>query len=78
MIIKKWGKSAAIRIPAAVLKAAHLRLEQAVEVRADKGRIVIEPVGTKTYDIDDLLKRVTPENRHELIDWGPPVGKEVW
>lgn len=29
-------------------------------------------------DLDAMLARVTPENRHELIDWGAPVGKEVW
>jgi hypothetical protein len=25
-----------------------------------------------------LPKQVTPDRRHEEIDWGPPVGKEVW
>ena len=25
-----------------------------------------------------LLEQVTPENRHGEIDWGGPVGKEVW
>jgi antitoxin component of MazEF toxin-antitoxin module len=25
-----------------------------------------------------LLRQVTPDRRHEEIDWGPPVGKEVW
>ncbi len=28
--------------------------------------------------LDELLDRVTPENRHALVDWGKPVGKEVW
>lgn len=26
--------------------------------------------------LDELLAGVTPENRHELVDWGPPVGGE--
>ncbi|HEX8600782.1 MAG TPA: helix-turn-helix domain-containing protein [Chloroflexia bacterium] len=29
-------------------------------------------------DLDAMLARVTPENRHELVDWGKPVGNEVW
>ncbi|MDQ3707609.1 MAG: helix-turn-helix domain-containing protein [Chloroflexota bacterium] len=29
-------------------------------------------------DLDAMLARVTPENRHELVDWGAPVGNEVW
>jgi antitoxin component of MazEF toxin-antitoxin module len=28
--------------------------------------------------LDELLDRVTEENKHELLDWGAPVGKEVW
>lgn len=34
--------------------------------------------GKKVLSLDDLLARVTPENLHGPIDWGPPVGKEVW
>jgi antitoxin MazE len=76
--IKKWGNSAAIRIPAAVLEATRLRLDEPVEIRVDEGRIVIEPIRAKTYDINELINQITPENRHELIEWGPPVGKEIW
>jgi antitoxin component of MazEF toxin-antitoxin module len=28
--------------------------------------------------LDELVSRITPENRHEEIDFGPPVGREVW
>lgn len=44
---KKWGNSAAVRIPAAIMAAAHVALDQAVEVREEQGRIVIEPVRRK-------------------------------
>jgi antitoxin MazE len=76
--IKKWGNSAAIRIPAAVLEATRLRLDEPVEIREEEGRIVIEPIRAKSYDLDELLKKVTPENIHEETDWGPPIGKEIW
>lgn len=29
------------------------------------------------YTLSELLAQVTPENRHEYIDSGPPVGNEV-
>jgi antitoxin MazE len=76
--VKMWGNSAAVRIPASVMKAMHLDLEEVVEVREEKGRIVIEPVREKTYILDDLLKGITAKNRHEAVDVGPPRGKEVW
>jgi len=76
--VKKWGNSAAVRIPASVMKAMHLDLDEIVEVGEDKGRIVIEPVQQKTYVLDDLLKGITAKNLHKAVDFGPPRGKEVW
>ena len=78
VIIKKWGNSAAVRIPSSVMAAAHVDLEQAVEVREEQGRIVIEPVRRKEYKLDKLLGGITGKNQHKLIDTGEPVGKEVW
>jgi len=77
-VVKKWGNSASVRIPAAVLKAANLCLDEAVDVHEQSGRIVIEPVRRKEYDIAELVKGITRENRHEEIDFGAPIGKEVW
>jgi antitoxin MazE len=51
VIVKKWGNSAAVRIPAAVMETARLALEQPVDVRAENGRVVIEPINKKEYDI---------------------------
>jgi addiction module HigA family antidote len=28
--------------------------------------------------LDEMLARITPENRHGEVDWGPAVGKEIW
>jgi len=30
----------------------------------------------RKLSLDDLVAGITPENRHEGIDWGPPVGRE--
>ena len=78
VIVKKWGNSAAVRIPSSVLAATGLKIDQPVDVREEAGRIVIEPVRTKTYDLGKLLKGITSKNQHEAIDFGPPMGKEVW
>jgi len=76
--VKRWGNSAAVRIPASVMKAMHLDLDEVIEVREEAGRIVIEPVRQKTYDLDDLLKGITPKNLHGSVEFGTPQGKEVW
>jgi len=76
-VIKKWGNSASVRIPAAVMQAAHLDLDEAVDVREESGRIVIEPTQRKEYDLAELVKRITRENLHDEADFGRPVGKEA-
>ena len=76
--IKKWGNSASVRIPASVMAAASLQVDQAVEVREEGGCIVIEPVRTPIYELDDLLAKMTPDTFPDDIDFGVPVGKEVW
>jgi len=76
--IKKWGNSAAVRIPASVMQATHLDLDEVVDVREEAGRIVIEPVRQKTYELGKLLKGITPKNRHEAVDFGTAKGQEVW
>jgi len=77
-VVKKWGNSASVRIPAAVLQAANLRLDDSVDVREEAGRIVIEPVPHREYTLSELLKGITPQNLREEVDFGRPVGKEAW
>ena len=76
--VKKWGNSAAVRIPASVMQVTRLDLDEVVDVREEAGRIVIEPVRQKTYELDELLKGITSKNQHRAIEFGPAVGKEAW
>lgn len=77
VMIKKWGNSASVRIPAAVMNAADVRLDQPVDVREEQGRIIIEPVRQPECDLATLVAGITDENRHGEVYFGPPTGKEV-
>jgi antitoxin MazE len=59
--IKKWGNGASVCIPATAMAAASLSVSQAVEVRAENGRIVIESIRAPTYTLDALLADMKPE-----------------
>ena len=76
-IVKKWGNSASVRIPSALMDAANLRLDDAVDMREQGGLIIIEPVRQKRYDLAKLLAGITSRNQHGETDFGPPVGKEL-
>ncbi|WP_297364064.1 AbrB/MazE/SpoVT family DNA-binding domain-containing protein [Acidiferrobacter sp.] len=77
-IVKKWGNSASVRIPAAIMEAASLRLDDTVDVREDGGRIVTEPVRKGGYDLRRLLSGIKPDNVHGEAGFGEAVGKEMF
>lgn len=76
--VRRWGNSAAVRIPASALAAAGLKQDDPVEVREEDGRIVIEGVRPQVVTLEWLLAGITPDNLHPETDWGPPQGNEVW
>jgi antitoxin MazE len=75
-IVKKWGNSAAVRIPRGIMQAARLTLDEVVDVREQDGQIVIEPIRSSKVDLAQMLAGITPENLHGGVDFGDPVGKE--
>ena len=76
--IRKWGNSAAVRLPTATLRTAGFALEQPVEITAEPGRIVIEPRRQVVYRLEELLLELTPEHAHGETDVGVPTGREAW
>lgn len=76
--VKKRGNSASVRIPALVMAGAAMSLNQAVDVRAEAGRIVIEPISEAAFDLDNLVPGITDENRHDAIDTDARRGREFW
>ena len=76
MYVRKWGNSAAVRIPAATLNAAGLKPDDPVDVREENGRIVIEKAKPHPVTLEWLLEGLKPEHLHPEIDFGRPVGRE--
>lgn len=79
--VQKWGNSLALRIPKALATETGLGENAEVELSSDNGRLVVTPRKRKRkpkYTIEEMLRGITPENLHGEIDFGPPVGREVW
>ena len=75
--LAKWGNSQGVRIPKSVLQQARFREDEELNLVAAEGCITIRPLRSK-LTLESLVKQITPENRHEELDWGPPAGKEIW
>lgn len=73
--IQKWGNSLGIRIPKTLAQKAGLSEGTPVEIILDDNSIIIKPM---RYSLETLLSGVTPENLHQEVDTGKPVGREVW
>lgn len=71
--ISKWGNSLAIRIPQAIAEQLGVKENSSVYLTVKNECLVIE----KDYSLEELAAMITDENRQELEDFGPDVGKEV-
>jgi antitoxin MazE len=76
--VQKWGNSLALRIPKAFALDAQLDNNSVVEVSLVDGQIVIKPVTSQAWSLEQLLSGVTSNNLHHETDTGDAVGNEVW
>ena len=72
-----WGNSQALRIPKAILDELQIREGDEVEMVVENGRLTVRPLNPK-LTLASLVAEITPENRHKEIDFGKPIGSEVW
>jgi antitoxin MazE len=72
-----WGNSQALRIPKAMLDELQIREGDEVEMMVEDGRLTVQPLNPR-LTLESLVAAITPENRHKELDWGKPVGNEVW
>jgi antitoxin MazE len=75
--IQRWGNSLAIRIPKPFAVQAQLSEDADVEITLDGDRLVITPA-KREWNLDKLLRQVSPSNLHHEVRWGDTKGKEVW
>jgi antitoxin MazE len=68
--VQKWGNSLAVRIPSAI--AERLSIEQGSEMELsvfEDRKIELTPK-RRVPTLEELVSRITPENRHAEIDFG--------
>ena len=77
--IRKWGNSAAVRLPRSILSQANLEEGTEVEIILSKeGEITLRPV-RKRQSIQELFAGYDDGFfQTEEIDWGEPQGEETW
>jgi antitoxin MazE len=72
------GHSLALRVPKGLAQEAGFGEGDQVYLRADDDRIALERPRRRHYRLSDLLDGIAKRNRHDAVDFGGPVGAEVW
>jgi len=75
--IGKWGNSLAVRIPGTYAQDLQLKEGMELDVSVVEGGLLLRP-RRRGYTLEELVARITPENRHGETDWGEAVGREAW
>ena len=76
--LAKWGNSMAVRIPKSVAEAAKLRPGDLLELAVEGLGMIKICRRRREPTLEQLVAAITVENRHAEVDWGKPVGHEVW
>jgi len=74
--VQNRGNSLAIRIPKYIAEQVKIEEGSKIEIAAENQSIKIIPLKRK-MTLGELLAKITPENRHEEIDFGLPQGNEL-
>jgi len=75
--IQKWGNSYAVRLPKAIIERMGLSVGREVTITEQGESFSVTPA-TKEETLTQMVSRITPASRHNTVDWGEPVGKEIW
>ena len=78
----KWGNSLALPVPKAFAQELGATVGKAANMEVRDGKLIVELAKPnrrrRRYTLDQLVAGITPKNRHRELEWGPPVGNEVW
>ena len=78
--VQKWGNSQGLRLSKDLLSDVEIDVGDAVHVAMRDGALVVTPVRRVRggHDLRQLVRRIPKGYKPEELDWGPPVGREVW
>ncbi len=78
--VQKWGNSQGLRLSRQLLEEAQISVGDEVNVAVHEGAIVVAPIKRLRgkHGLPELVRRIPKGYQSEEIDWGGPVGKEVW
>jgi antitoxin MazE len=78
--IQKWGNSQGLRLSKNLLSDAQLNVGDEVDISVKEGIMIVAPAKRirGRHSLKDLVAHIPKSYQSGEVDWGEPVGKEVW
>lgn len=67
-----------MRIPKYAVEALDFKVNDAIECTVEADKLIIQRISVlPEFTLDELLAGITEEPEGE-VDWGEPMGEEIW
>ena len=78
--VQSWGNSQGLRLNRRVLDEAHIAVGDEVDLTVREGVILVAPARRVRggHDLNRLVARIPKDYKPDPVEWGEPVGREVW
>ena len=75
--IQKWGNSQGVRIPKTIMETMNWANNEPLLLSVENDKIILQKA-EKGKNIVELFAGFEDGYTSEEVDWGKPVGEEVW
>jgi antitoxin MazE len=78
--VQKWGNSQGLRLSRDLLANVEIDVGDSVDVTVHEGALIVTPVRRVRggRSLRDLVRRIPKGYKPSEVDWGSPLGREVW
>ncbi len=76
--VRKWGNGHGVLLPKAFVDDLDLVQAEMTTERRGSSIVLTKKAPKNPLTLKDLVRGMKKSDRHELVDFGAPRGKEIW
>jgi antitoxin MazE len=77
-VINSWGNSLAVRLPSDIINSMKLEKGDVLKIIEKNNEIILKTERKKKLSLKERLKNFNGTYNIKEVEWGEPVGNEVW
>lgn len=77
-VINSWGNSLAVRLPSDIINSMKLKQGDILKIIEKNNEIILKTEPKKKISLKERLKNFNGIYDFKEVEWGEPVGNEVW